>query len=152
MMCAFFLFCCTCLEHGHDARGGITNKRMEATYKEWNSRKPEETWVHHEGTDQLWTTDLHTFQHEKKKTSHLLFNLIWGLIFFFLQLSIDSYIHKIIWRLKEKNYVKSTAPFLAYSRWPVSGYYWERLVDCQQRTKIKHRINNLGREEKRSAE
>ena len=91
MMCAFFLFSSTCLEHGHDARGGITNKRMEATYKVWKSRKPEEIWVHHEGTDQLWTTDLQTFQHEKKKTSHLLFNLIWGLIFFFfLQLSIDS--------------------------------------------------------------
>lgn len=33
MMCAFFLFSSTGLEHGHDARGGITNKRMEARYK-----------------------------------------------------------------------------------------------------------------------
>lgn len=89
----FFLFSSTCLEHGHDARGGITNKRMEATYKVSKSRKLEEIWVYHEGTDQLWTTDIQTFQHEEKKTtSHLLFNLIWGLIFF-LQFSIKL-IHK----------------------------------------------------------
>lgn len=49
MMCAFFLFSSICLEHGHDARGGITNKRMEATYKVSKSRKLEEIWVYHEG-------------------------------------------------------------------------------------------------------